>query len=532
MARFYQNIKRSALLTVLVAGVSQLAMAAQENDPNTDDDPIAAHIAHAEERNAEHDDSPRKMDENVQPTEFIKTDHSPDPSYPDLAYDPEAQRIIYGGKTEVKSPPFFANLGRDFYANGELGEGLDLFGKKNRVYPQFTAFGDLRTAVAYNDNQGKDVAQIAARANINLNFSITSTERIHAFFRPIDSGAKFTRFEFGGSDKDPNANPKIETNFNPITLFFEGDMGAILAGLTDDYKPYDLPFTFGRVPLLFQNGVWMEDAIIGGAFAIPAKNSSKYDISNFDITFFVGLDEVTTNAFRNSKGGRDDHDAKMVGVAGFLEFGEGYMETGYAYVHDKDKLDGDFSYHNFTVSFTKRYFGKISNSTRVIANIGQNAGPGFNNTADGVLFLSENSLVTSKPLTVVPYANFWAGFGTTQSLARAGGAGGVLKNTGINFETDGLTGFPKLDDSAINSVGGAIGLENLFALDQQLVVEAAVVIPHSASNRVNKKVQFGVGVRYQKPLSNAVIARFDAMYGNFGGGKTSAGIRMELRRKF
>ena len=55
----------------------------------------------------------------------------------------------------------------------------------------------------------------------------------------------------------------------------------------------------------------------------------------------------------------------------------------------------------------------------------------------------------------MPYANFWAGFGTTQSLARAGGAGGVLKNTGINFETDGLTGFPKLDDTAVNSVGGS-----------------------------------------------------------------------------
>ena len=81
-------------------------------------------------------------------------------------------------------------------------------------------------------------------------------------------------------------------------------------------------------------------------------------------------------------------------------------------------------------------------------------------------------------------------------------------------------------------MAAAIGLENLFALDQQLVVEASVVIPHSASNRVNKNVQFGVGVRYQKPLNNAVIVRFDAMYGNFGGGKTSTGIRLELRRKF
>jgi len=500
-------------------------------------DPVTAHLEHAAQReegnsHSKHDDSPTKMDESVRPVEFIKEDHSPDPVYPDLKYDPEAQREIYGGKSAVESPPFFANFGRDFYANGEMGEGFDFFGEKNRIYPQFTAFGDIRTAVAYNDNQGNDVAQIAARANVNMNFAITSTERIHAFFRPIDSGAQFTRFEFGGGNKNPNANPKIETNFEPITLFFEGDAGAILAGITDEYKPYDLPFTFGRVPLLFQNGVWVEDAFLGGAFAIPAKNSSKYDISNFDVTFFFGLDEITTDAVRNINGGRDDHDAKMIGVASFLEFGEGYMETGYAYVHDGDSADGDFSYHNFTAAYTKRYWGKVSNSTRVIVNIGQDPGAGFNKTADGILLLSENSLVTSKPLTLVPYANFWAGIGTTQSLARAGGAGGVLKNTGLSFESDGLTGFPTLDASGINSFGGAIGIENLFALDQQLVLEVSAVVPHSATNRANKNVQFGAGVRYQRPLNNAVIFRFDAMYGNFGGGVNSSGIRMELRRKF
>ena len=427
-------------------------------------------------------------------------------------------------------------MGRDLYAEGELGEGLNFFGEKNRVYPQLLVYGDFRTAIAYNDNRGKDVAQVATRLNLDVDFKITATERIHAFFRPLDNNGKFTRYEFGGGDKNENADPDIASSFEPVTLFFEGDFGAIIAGVKDEYQPFDLPFSFGRMPMLLQNGVWMEDAFLGAAIAIPAKNSARFDISNFDITFFVGLDEVTTDAVRNSAGKRDDHDAKIFGVTSFLEFGQGYAETGYAYVHDKDDSDGNFSYHNFTLAFTKRYGGKISNSTRVIVNVGQDpgqniAGQNIDDTADGVLFLSENSLISSKPLTFVPYANFWAGFGKTQSLARAGGAGGVLRNTGLNFETDGLTGFPTLDASGIDTIGGAIGIENIFNLDQQLVAELAFVVPHGGKEGVQDP-QIAAGVRYQRPLSKAVLVRLDAMYGDFGDDTPSSGFRVELRRKF
>ena len=57
--------------------------------------------------------------------------------------------------------------------------------------------------------------------------------------------------------------------------------------------------------------------------------------------------------------------------------------------------------------------------------------------ADGVLLLVENSWISSSPLTVVPYANFFVGWDRPQSVARAGVSGGILRNTGINFDTDG-----------------------------------------------------------------------------------------------
>ena len=55
----------------------------------------------------------------------------------------------------------------------------------NPLLPGLAVYGDWRTAVAYNQNNGKDIAQIATRLNLDVDFKITGTERIHAFFTPI-----------------------------------------------------------------------------------------------------------------------------------------------------------------------------------------------------------------------------------------------------------------------------------------------------------------------------------------------------------
>jgi len=54
------------------------------------------------------------------------------------------------------------------------------------------------------DNGALDTAQMAARLNLNLDFRITSTERVHLFLRPFDRVEKGrnTRYEFGGNQRD------------------------------------------------------------------------------------------------------------------------------------------------------------------------------------------------------------------------------------------------------------------------------------------------------------------------------------------
>ena len=76
---------------------------------------------------------------------------------------------------------------------------------------------------------------------------------------------------------------------------------------------------------------------------------------------------------------------------------------------------------------------------------------------------------------------------------------------------------------------------NLLADDfsQQFIVEAAAlgVIGDDATRNASGD-QYGVGVRYQLPLSNSVIFRADAMVGFLRGDEDINGGRLEIRKKF
>ena len=446
---------------------------------------------------------------------------SPDPTYT-APYDPEAQLAIYGAKHPNPTARPLIEAGRELYGPGTFGPGINLFGAKNLVFPQLLVYGDERTAVAYNDNGPIEKGLIATKLDLDIDFKITGTERIHLFITPINRGPLFTRAEFAGDD----LHSGVEIDFEPIALFFEGDLGRIFAGFSDQENKLDLPFTFGLIPLLFQNGVWLNDAFTGFALTIPARNSPMLDISNADITFFAAFDQVTTGAIPN------DHSADVFGIATFVEALYGYFEFDYGYTLGRKRFD-DLSYHNLSAAFTRRYFDTVSNSVRVIYNFGQEPDRGHRRTADGVLLLIENSLISPLPLTLVPYFNVFAGFNKPQSLARAGAAGGVLVNTGILFETDNLTGFPKMDDTGHDTFGGSIGLEYLFDLHQQIVFEVSGLgVFGDAKDRTAKGSQVGFGIRYQLPLNNAWLIRADAIIAARDNDQDLFGVRCELRRKF
>lgn len=450
---------------------------------------------------------------------YFREDFGGDPICYELPYDPYGELQVYEGKQFVPAQRPWLELGRPFYDWGQFPPSSTIFGPTNLAASQFLLFGDFRTAIAMNDNGAKETSQIAARLNLELDWKITSTERFHGSFQPMNRGNNFTRIEFIGDDTGLISN----LNANPFTGFFEGDLGAMWGGLTGQVMPFDLPVAAGFMPLVFQNGIWLEDNSIGLAATIPARNSRLLDISNYDITFFYLFDNVNSAAF-----GVDDNAARVYGVAGFFEMLDGYIEADYAYLEDRSDLNR--SYHNLGLAYTRRYFSFLSNSIRMITNLGQDP-DGIANTADGTVFLWENSIITENPYFFVPYFNLFAGFDRPQSVARNGAAGGILRNTGILFETDNLTGFPTLDPIAHDTYGGAFGLNIIpKTIDRQLVVEYAYV--GAMNNALLPGNQHGVGLRYQKNLSFNWLLRSDVMYGWRGGLDDVSGARVELRYKF
>ena len=442
-----------------------------------------------------------------------------DPMY-ENKYDAQEQVAIYGGKYAVEPPRPPIEWGRQQYTSGAYDESSTLLGKKNPLLPGLAVYGDWRTAVAYNKNNGQEIAQVATRLNFDVDFKITATERIHAFFTPIQRNNQFTRFEFAGDDADGDFTGEFDPD--PQTLFLEGDLGAIYSGIAGQEASFDLPFAVGLFPLFLQNGIWANDAILGGAITLPARNSAALDLANFDITFFAGFDNVDNVGII----GNDNDAANVYGVTAFIDAYKGYIETGYGLLQGRNDQDGLLT-HFVTGAYTRRYMNTLSNSTRVFVNFGDDP----EGDSDGIAIISENSLITSLPSTLLPYANFFIGFGNPQPLVDGFNAG-ILKNVGINFETDALTGYPKLDDSGSNAWGGAIGLQYLFNLDQQLVFEVATVQPFKDDDIGAEDGQYGLGVRYQIPLDRAWLFRADATYQILEDEEDNFGIRSEIRRKF
>ncbi|MEO1617710.1 MAG: hypothetical protein AAFV88_17800 [Planctomycetota bacterium] len=447
--------------------------------------------------------------------DFSPTCHDPNALY----HDADGEQWVYDSKFDVPTQHPWIEWGRVWYGDGITPRGKDWFGPMNMVRPKFYAYGDFRTGVQSGRNLLGRADNFASRLNLDLDLQLTDTERFHAFVGPLDKQNRFTRVEL----VDGDLRYRNEMNFTPATAFFEGDLGVMLGAAKNQSSPFELPITMGLMPLLFQNGIWMEDAVSGLAFALPAKHSRLLNWSNFDATFFAAFDQINSPAFA------DNSDAQAFGTAWFIEAYGGYIEAGYAYLNHRN--DDSLSYHNATISFTRRYFDRISNSVRVIVNTGQER-ERQNRTADGGLLLVDNSWITSSPLTVVPYANFFYGWRRPQSVARAGISGGILRNTGINFDTDGLNGFATLDVTAADTGGCAIGVDLIGdQLDRQLLLEFAYLNRHGDLS-VAQGNQYAVGARYQFPISNATLLRFDVMHGWRDGEEDVYGTRMEYRWKF
>lgn len=480
-------------------------------------------LAKPTENDSEPHKSPPRMSPFAKPTSYKSALFKADPVYPAQQYSAEKQQHVYGGKRAINVPRPLAEAGYPLYKEGPLGSLHTWFGEKNLASPQFLIYGDSRLVLAGNQQGSLSNTALIPQVNLDTDLKLTGTERFHALFRPLQKDGQFTRFEINRDDnQDSN---KLETEFDlaPETLFFEGDMGAIIAGATNQWQPYDLPFAVGLMPLFIQNGLWFDDTVLAAAATLAAKNFPEWGIANADFSAYLAFDDV------DAPGIAGKSKPKLAAFAFFGDMWEGYVEADWAYLRDQSKSGADQSYHSTALAYSWRQNNVSSNSVRVFNSFGQDTNSAGD--ANGWLLLFESSLITSKPYTVVPYLNLFVGHGTPQAAARTAG---ILKNTGLAFEQEALAGSQSLTANGHNSAGGALGIEFLFNFDQQLVLEAATqtVTRNRQNGAAPEGDEFALAMRWQKPISRRWIVKADAIKGWKSKGEEFASARLELRVKY
>ncbi len=311
-----------------------------------------------------------------QPWDFTPNRHEPQPL--------ESHREIetYYGKSLVETQRPWVEWWRPFYTGGMYDPGIEVFSDVNLLTPSFLVYGDYRTGVGMHRVGGQDVQNWAHRLNLDMDLRLTGPSDFTCsqvlWIIMVDSLAWISAMVTSSSRKSLISN---------LTLRFSRGFGSNYRSMIGDDAPFDLPFTVGLVPLLFQNGIWMEDAIAGVAVALPWRHSRALNWANFDATFFAGFNQVTSPAFQN-----DNSAASVFGTAWFVEAYDGYIEMDYAYLNDQDGLGR--SYHNAAVAYTRRYFGRISNTVRLIGNAGNQA---LSPTAQPMVVFSSSKTVLYRP---------------------------------------------------------------------------------------------------------------------------------------
>jgi hypothetical protein len=232
---------------------------------------------------------PKSADKSADPAASKDVLFRPGPQY-DKDYDAKSQVDIYGAKSAVE-PPRALELGRQQYTSGAYDESSTLLGQLNPLLPGLAIYGDWRTAVAYNSNNGKDIGQIATRLNRRRRLE---DHRHRTFPRLLHAAAEKQQGSPASSSAAVTAMGKFNGEFDlrPQTLFFEGDLGSLYSGFP--VRRPDSTFPSRSVSSRFscRTGIWANDAILGGAVSLTAKNSRKLGLANYDVTFFAGVDNV------------------------------------------------------------------------------------------------------------------------------------------------------------------------------------------------------------------------------------------------
>jgi len=439
-----------------------------------------------------------------------------------------------------RRPKPLLELGNPFLGSGTLKKGIEL--PTDAVWqPSLLVFGTLRTAYQSFDNQAGRFSELASRLDLFANLQLSGTERVVAGFRPLDRDGRFTSYVLASDLPGVKEDELVDAVNGELTsLFFEGDFGEIFPNLSrDDFSPTDIGFSVGRQPMLFQEGLLINDSIDG--IGLTRNTLQPHGTSNVRATLFWGWNEIGRNATTGDAINREDDGAQLFGLLTSTDLSRSTIDADLVWVRSKvrggaggpetatggDLVDGG-------ISFVQR-IGKTSTSLRVL---GSHALDDTTETADGLLLFGEASWSPPYGHDHLYVNGFWA-VDEFVSAARGPATGGPLGRAGINFAAVGLGRYgAALSSRARDVAGGAVGYQRFFDhTRKQLLVELGARV--GTTDTVADAV--ATTVRYQAALGRRFVVVVDGFVGRrqapaAGGGsqsdQTISGSRVELVLKF
>ncbi len=429
-------------------------------------------------------------------------------------------------------PPLLIETNEDFLGPGFLSQGICT--PTGAIWrPAFWVFGNFRTGVGYFDGgngSNRRVVEWANRLDLFGQLNLSGTERLLIGLRPLDeeiNGARrFTSVDLQGDDSTNAVNGTFQT------LFFEGDFGEIFPNLDPyDTRALDYGFSVGRQPMLFQQGLLMnEDSV--DAVTVTKNTLNGNGNLNLRATFVYAWSQINRTVLNAASpadtfGNVIDRDARIIGLFTESDFEHYTVNADIGFVQDAGNVNNMIGVGISGIRRIHGYHNTYNSSLHFLASLPTN---GETNIAgQGQLLFSQFSWTPHHTEDLIYLNSFWAVDQFT-SLSRGTLAGGPLGQAGLLFSAPGLGQYgAPLANTANNVVGASLGYQMFFDhTRQQVVLEVG---GRQDTDNVNQAA-LAAGASYQKALDEHWFLVLDSFVAKREDRDVSQGARVELQMKF
>ncbi len=424
-------------------------------------------------------------------------------------------------------PELAVELGNGFLDTGKLDEGFEVPVLGAVWQPRLWAYAINRTAFQSFDNGAPGSVretEIANRLDLFVNLQLTGTEKVLLGLRSLDNNRpdRFTRYTFSGREKGFNE----EVNLGLETLFFEGDLGSLFPALDQaGIKPIDYGFTVGRQPVIFQEGILINDTI--DAVGLIRNNIPFPGTSNFRVSTMWGWNRLD----RNDEGRNADQN--MFGTFIAADTHLSTYNLDFIYVNDNARPEEKASGLYLGASTIQRlpWLHGISTAFRVNASYALNdkvpSNVGGSVVGDGVLLTAEFSKTVPGSNDIV-YFNPFLGLGNYTQAGREAVVGGPLANTGILFASPNLSTYlAEINPFITNDVvGGAIGYQAFFEGGRRNLILEMAGRKDLAGDKLGS---LGFGAQLQQAVGQHLQFTYEGFYVFNEGRDNGLGGRVEMQ---